>query len=1203
MNNCDLEKLSVSGVKLEPPFKPDITNYKATVPNQLTRISVDACPSDTGASYTLLGGGGSKYMTLKDGINDVIIEVTAEDGTVKKYTLEVTRLSASHSSLEGISLSKDLYLVPSFDQDVFEYSCNVPYFQRSISVEPSVQDSQMKVTVNGHDDNKPVSIAVGDTVIEVLVLSADGTKSQVYSIIVTRAQLPFCAQFADAQEQMTYECPITLTAFYRPVSIKGSNPKHTISGSYMDLLTRRSKTDPLDETVLSGNWRVPEYELDMDMSAANVSCVFAYRGCGDIIKLSEFGDHARSCLFKPPTDLDPKTVTESEWYKEDFSTSKSSEPYLKHTVQERNWEKRLQQVPGSNVDSLCCQAEEQLRLYEQNLPKSGDVLDYKEGKSPLDALSQAAMAYASAIKLNPKSPNLHFHLATVLEEFYYAAKMYGIRKKIEGDGGDYSSAKATGKAEEIQAICKLHGFSVRPNLEQQLKALDLEYHQLKEQGQSSRADYIQNLYAWKSKQSSKTGWVSLDEENPLAQAFLKYKDALSLDPDNWQYNMHVGRHLLLQKQHEEALMFLQNSLALRPASAIARCYLGLALIEQESGAARIQESATYLQQGLEKLLIELVAPESVADWSAKALFQCPHRGSIAQELEWVLLETSFHLLKMLAEEAFNKEEWIRRRCQALSALIRLTSIPECKELLDMHEKVCQLGVIVSPCNSYALYLLGTAQLAHYDDRPSSEDAQLVLQEAKLSFTASIRLENMPTRGPPPAELTSQKWWQEWEAAKEMKTVTPGRNSTKTVAPGGANITTVTPGGANARTVAPGGTNAKKVTPGGSHTKTMTHGEKNTKTLTPIGSNNKIVTPGGRNTKMVTPAGSNTKTLTPGGSNTKMVTPAGSNTKTLTPGGSNTKMVTPAGSNTKTLTPGGSNTKMVTPAGSNTRTLTPGGSNTKTVTPAGSSTKTVTPGGSNTKIVTAEKSNSTTVIPRESNKKTSTPGGSNSKSVPPSVARGHSSTVLSKVTTTFPTSIPEPQVSSSIKPAEQSSSSERPATVEDKLGPVQEAASGLVPVNGSSFLPRLGLARALSRNKKTETDASAIYQDVIKMAPEVPDAYTELAEMFLKSDPLSAVEVYCQYPQKPDQEQSFEDAFIPGEIVRLLIKCDKYDDPRLPVNMISYGKVMGIGCLEKYINILEEKFKTSILKRVYAGIHGKAEDDEELQDFFRFKYWI
>lgn len=46
-----------------------------------------------------------------------------------------------------------------------------------------------------------------------------------------------------------------------------------------------------------------------------------------------------------------------------------------------------------------------------------------------------------------------------------------------------------------------------------------------------------------------------------------------------------------------------------------------------------------------------------------------------------------------------------------------------------------------------------------------------------------------------------------------------------------------------------------------------------------------------------------------------------------------------------------------------------------------------------------------------------------------------------------------------------------------------------------------------------------------------------------------------------------------------------------------------GCIENYIHILDGKSKTKLLKTVYAGIHNRQEDDEDLQNFFKFKCWI
>lgn len=78
-----------------------------------------------------------------------------------------------------------------------------------------------------------------------------------------------------------------------------------------------------------------------------------------------------------------------------------------------------------------------------------------------------------------------------------------LSSQNEEDSQEPGMAEAAGREEEILAICRLHGFSSRPTLENQLKALDAELHQLKEQALSGKADYIQTLFIWLSKRAGK----------------------------------------------------------------------------------------------------------------------------------------------------------------------------------------------------------------------------------------------------------------------------------------------------------------------------------------------------------------------------------------------------------------------------------------------------------------------------------------------------------------------------------------------------------------------------------------------------------------------------------------------------------------------------------------------------------------------------
>lgn len=164
-------------------------------------------------------------------------------------------------------------------------------------------------------------------------------------------------------------------------------------------------------------------------------------------------------------------------------------------------------------------------------------------------------------------------------------------------------------------------------------------------------------------------------------------------------------------------------------------------------------------------------------------------------------------------------------------------------------------------------------------------------------------------------------------------------------------------------------------------------------------------------------------------------------------------------------------------------------------------------------------------------------------------------------------------------------------------------TGKAEVNRRSHHPRLGLARTLAKSsdQKKQEESHGFYREVIDMAPQVHDAYIEFGEILAKSDPVAAVDVYAKFPF--NEPPTFDDAFLHGEIVRLLMKSESYDNPRLCTSLIAMGKALGIVVLEKQVSILESKFQSKLLKQVYAGVHGKSLDDPELQAFFKFKCWL
>ncbi|XP_027133086.1 uncharacterized protein LOC104930903 [Larimichthys crocea] len=1107
MDNCDLEKLCVSAGKLHPEFTPEVTDYSMTVESSVNKVTLDLTTSDCGASCSVLSGDGSRSIKLKDGLNRVEIEVIAEDGTTKKYCVEISRLSAKVAELTDLVLGEDIPLHPAFCTKIYEYNSVVPFHCSAVTLLPTVPDKNIKVTVNGEDSSKPVPLNFGDTVVEILVCSADGSNSQTYTLLVIRELIPMAVTFTDGKQQLDYECPVSLTAFYRPVSINNSDPKHIFSRPYIEMLARRSKVDPLSDCPLGDGWKVVELDLDRKMSDAPVKCFFAYRGCDSVMKLSELGSHSLDCPHKPTGDLDAKDVTETSWYKKHFESSSCLEIETKHTLEVRNWEKRLQMTSREdNVEKLCASAQDELKHYRQHLPKPGDMLQYEDGESPLHSLDQAAVHYASAIRLNSRDPRLHFLLGVVLEEQHYATEMYGLQRKADRDRDDISDAKSASRQDDILAVCKLHGYVGTPTVQNQLQALDKEYQQLKEQGQSSKADYVQTLYIWLSKKTGKDSSAAVrDEENCVHRALMKYLDAWSLSPDSWEYNLHVGRLLLLQGKSKEALQHLQSGLALRPLHAALRFFTGLALQQEHKASADSEkEAALFLQQGLEHfvsqrcskswvgqdpadplsslstqflrglltlgqlqqkktLSVKAMSAEqiyhTVAVLTAQSVSQCVCRGEVSGQLEWVLLDAQFALLQGLiqqgecqAKPGMEKQSLVAKRCQALTALIRLTSIANSQELMDMQERACQLAVVTAPRDSHALCLLGLAQLSQYDINPTSDRSKEALSDACLSFQASIELEDKTQSGEPLEQLLKQKWWQDRQEAEKAKA---------------AKQSTTQPAGLK----------------GPSDTGTAKRGAKR-----------------GR--------GGTVQGRAAAAAVTKAPAPA---PPAPIRGG---KAARPPAK---------------TPAARGR---------------AGAATK------------------------------------------PDKSTKAHNNNIKAQL------------------PASKSKLDCCPSAVETAEEPaVADTVSVSSRVNRRSHISRLGLARALSRSADTQDRAKQLYREVIGMAPGLHDAYIELVQLLEPTDPQAAVDVYCRFPLKPVAEQSFDDAFITGEIVRMLMTMEQYDHSQLGPNLVAHGKVMGLSCIEKYIDILDGKSMTQLLKSVYARIHDREDDDQDLQDFFKFKCWI
>ena len=96
-SDADLADLTPSEGKLTPAFAPNITEYAVYVPYETTKLSLSATAKDSKAL-----GVTQPDAALKQGDNVLTVTCTAEDGTIRDYTVHVVRMPAFAGTLPQI---------------------------------------------------------------------------------------------------------------------------------------------------------------------------------------------------------------------------------------------------------------------------------------------------------------------------------------------------------------------------------------------------------------------------------------------------------------------------------------------------------------------------------------------------------------------------------------------------------------------------------------------------------------------------------------------------------------------------------------------------------------------------------------------------------------------------------------------------------------------------------------------------------------------------------------------------------------------------------------------------------------------------------------------------------------------------------------------------------------------------------------------
>ena len=226
--DATLKALTVSDgtndVPLTPTFDSDTVSYTASVEHGVSSVTVTPTVNESNATVAVNGttvnsGTASSAVSLTAGeANDILVVVTAEDTSVTKtYTVSVTRAGSSDATLSGLTIS-DGTLTPAFDPSRTAYTATVAYSVASVTVTPTVNESNATVAVNGSgvtsgSPSQAISLTAGQsTNVNVVVTAQDGVTTTTYTIAVSRSPPTFSiTTTASATEGESASLTITLS--------------------------------------------------------------------------------------------------------------------------------------------------------------------------------------------------------------------------------------------------------------------------------------------------------------------------------------------------------------------------------------------------------------------------------------------------------------------------------------------------------------------------------------------------------------------------------------------------------------------------------------------------------------------------------------------------------------------------------------------------------------------------------------------------------------------------------------------------------------------------------------------------------------------------------------------------------------------------------------------------------------------------------
>lgn len=257
--NANLSNLGITPNDFKG-FKAQTTSYNVTVPTDVESVTIYANAQDSKAKITGVG-----KQNLQTGENKFDVVVTAEDGTTKTYTLNITRDTLSQNTenvpekytgdgLASLNI-ENIELDPKFDTQKYEYT--VKYFgeKEKLDINATATDPYYIVEITGNE-----KLVEGENIINILVSDPDGNNVATYQITVKKALVDEEAIAREKQEQtkklIIIGGGIALAIIVIIVIIVIIKKRRNRDWGYDDY-------DEYDETVENENNQLEDYDDEM----------------------------------------------------------------------------------------------------------------------------------------------------------------------------------------------------------------------------------------------------------------------------------------------------------------------------------------------------------------------------------------------------------------------------------------------------------------------------------------------------------------------------------------------------------------------------------------------------------------------------------------------------------------------------------------------------------------------------------------------------------------------------------------------------------------------------------------------------------------------------------------------------------------------------------------------------------------------------